>query len=63
LKSNLRIAGSARGAEGVVAAADLDGQSGGQVDLCAVQAVMSDLLQVESWMSFICDEKSLICLP
>jgi len=32
VKSNLRIAGSARGAEGVVAAADLDGQPGGQVD-------------------------------
>jgi hypothetical protein len=37
--SNLRAAGRARGAEGVVAAADLDGHSGGQVDLGAVQCV------------------------
>jgi hypothetical protein len=37
--SNLRVAGRARGAEGVIAAADLDGHSGGQVDLGAVQCV------------------------
>ena len=43
---NLRVAGSARGAEGVVAAADLDGQSGGQVDLGAVQGVGVSLLQM-----------------
>jgi hypothetical protein len=36
---NLRAAGRARGAEGVVAAANLDGHSGGQVDLGAVQGV------------------------
>ena len=36
--SNLR-AGSARGAKGVVAAADLDDHSGGQVDAGAVQTV------------------------
>jgi len=37
--SNLRVAGRARGAEGVVAAADLNGYSGGQVDFGAVQLV------------------------
>jgi len=36
----------ARGAEGVVAAADLDGHSGWQVDLGAVQLVGMSLLQM-----------------
>ena len=44
--SNLGVAGSARGAEGVVAAANLDGHSGGQVDLGAVQLVGMCLLQI-----------------
>jgi hypothetical protein len=42
---NLRITRRARGAEGVVAAANLDGHSGGQVDLGAVQFVGMSLLQ------------------
>ena len=44
--SDLRVARRARGAEGVVAAADFDGHSGGQVDLGAVQFVGMCLLKV-----------------
>ena len=44
--SSLRVARRARGAEGVVAAANLDSHSGGQVDLGAVQFVGMCLLKV-----------------
>jgi len=43
---NLRVAGRARGAERIVASADLDGHSGGQVDFGAVQFVGMCLLQM-----------------
>jgi hypothetical protein len=47
--SNLRVARRARGAEGVVAAADLDGHSGGQVDFGAIQFIGMSLLQISKF--------------